>query len=438
MSDRIYAALEVCLEALDTGVELDKVLTLYPDIQQELRPALEGAIAAHAYSNADVPTESISRSRTHVLGYAAQMRGKGNSFSWFGLPRLVTGSLIAFALVILSAATLLTASAQAIPGDRLYPLKRTAEQVSLSVAPSQSLKRSLQKSYAKRRTDETKALLLVGRNEPVTFEGVVNTQTNGSWIVDDIRVELTPDTNIIGRIEVGMGVDVSGEVLATGSIAADTIRLRTFRLSGPIEAITPSSWTISGMSILLNELTLIDNGIRIGEHALVLVQVDDEGSYIALAILRVDDLIFESNQEKPSEPTETQSLQEEIEFTGQIEWISGQTWRIGGLSIKVTPDTEIEEIPQIGDSVKVHAILNEDGSLTAREIELLDGHEEGENHPGEEQGDDEDIGDDTDDEENDAGEDSSEDDDSSDDHEEEEEPEEDEEEEDETDEDTGR
>ena len=44
-------------------------------------------------------------------------------------------------------------------------------------------------------------------------------------------------------------------------------------------------------------------------------------------------------------------------------------WIIDGQTIKVTAMTEIKGSPVVGDQVKLHAIVGDDGSLTAREIE---------------------------------------------------------------------
>jgi hypothetical protein len=64
-----------------------------------------------------------------------------------------------------------------------------------------------------------------------------------------------------------------------------------------------------------------------------------------------------------------------------VESLSADEWVVGGKSVLVGPATEIKGDIQTGDRVKVHAILNSEGMLTAREIELAN-IEEG--HDGEE------------------------------------------------------
>ncbi len=65
-----------------------------------------------------------------------------------------------------------------------------------------------------------------------------------------------------------------------------------------------------------------------------------------------------------------QATQGEIEFTGKVESISPAAWVVDGRIIQIAPGTEIKGVINLGDLVKVHALLTEDGSLVAREIEL--------------------------------------------------------------------
>lgn len=60
----------------------------------------------------------------------------------------------------------------------------------------------------------------------------------------------------------------------------------------------------------------------------------------------------------------------ETEITGVVESQAPEEWVVKGLTIVVLPSTEIKGTIAVGDRVKVHAIVSEDGSLTAREIEL--------------------------------------------------------------------
>ena len=62
----------------------------------------------------------------------------------------------------------------------------------------------------------------------------------------------------------------------------------------------------------------------------------------------------------------------EVEFAGQVEAISVQSWTVNGQTVWVTDQTKIKAGIQVGDFVKVHAVAGEDGVLLAREIEAQD------------------------------------------------------------------
>jgi hypothetical protein len=58
-----------------------------------------------------------------------------------------------------------------------------------------------------------------------------------------------------------------------------------------------------------------------------------------------------------------------VEFMGALSSMTTESWTIAGRQVTVTPQTEIKGTFSVGDTVKVHARVNADGSLTAIEIE---------------------------------------------------------------------
>lgn len=66
----------------------------------------------------------------------------------------------------------------------------------------------------------------------------------------------------------------------------------------------------------------------------------------------------------------------ELEFEGVIDSITQDGWMISGRLVKSSPQTEIKGIIQIGMMVKVHALVSDDGSLYAREIEAVESEDE--------------------------------------------------------------
>jgi hypothetical protein len=70
----LYEVLEICLQDIEQGADIETVLFRYPDLAEELRPILETSMDA---GNIAVPPPSIDvvqRNRAKVLQHAAQMR----------------------------------------------------------------------------------------------------------------------------------------------------------------------------------------------------------------------------------------------------------------------------------------------------------------------------------------------------------------------------
>ena len=72
--------------------------------------------------------------------------------------------------------------------------------------------------------------------------------------------------------------------------------------------------------------------------------------------------------EKAIQFSETEATGE-IEFEGTIDSITPEGWIISGRLVKSSPQTEIKGILQVGMMVKVHVLVNEDGTFIAQEIE---------------------------------------------------------------------
>lgn len=224
MNEEILNAFQECLVALEQGEMLEQVLARYPDLEDELRPALETVRMAKIPAEIEVTPELLHRSRTRLLGHAARLK-RTRPRSLFGLSRFA-GALLAGAFVVLiSVGGLVTASAQALPGDTLYGMKRVVENVRLSITSDGNSKQNLQASYDQRRIDETLRLLELGRSQEVTFEGVVKEKSAETWLVDEIQVHLTSDTIILGTIGLGMSVEVEGIVLPGYVVEAIQIEL---------------------------------------------------------------------------------------------------------------------------------------------------------------------------------------------------------------------
>ena len=72
--NNLYEALEICLEEIEQGMDVETVLFRYPDLADELRPILEASADAKQMA-APMPSEEVvRRNRAKVLQHASEMR----------------------------------------------------------------------------------------------------------------------------------------------------------------------------------------------------------------------------------------------------------------------------------------------------------------------------------------------------------------------------
>ncbi|HTX92376.1 MAG TPA: DUF5666 domain-containing protein [Anaerolineales bacterium] len=221
MNQPMYDALETCLQGLEHGESLETLLARYPDLAEELRPLLQTAVYARTAHTDRLPVGALTRSRGRGLALAADLRRKPVSRFLRGhFRRSFLTAVSVIIILVMSGNGLLLASAHSLPGDPLYPLKRSVEttQLNWSVDPAQ--KSALQSVFSQRRVDEAKTLITIHRVESVEFNGVLTDQSNGQWVVSGIPVVVDPQTQVENGIGVGDEIQVSGSTNQDGEVNA--------------------------------------------------------------------------------------------------------------------------------------------------------------------------------------------------------------------------
>jgi len=357
MTDELIMALDECLTAIASGTTVEAAVARYPALADELRPMLEAAQAAGAWSApVAVPHAVQMSSRAGFLARAAELRAGASPASRRGfLQQLLTtrawatGLAVVLALVI-GTYGVVSASAPSLPGDTLYGVKRTVEQVEMSLAPDPQTRAQLEEQFAVRRVDETRALTAQKREAQVEFRGLVESITGEQWSVAGMTVIVANGTRVNGSPAPGVWVEVSGATQLDGTVRALAVTVIT---EG--ETPTPTEPTASA--------TGLPTATRTPAPTEPASPVPTESTSEAATATPVAPA-------SSTTPEPTAGVGVEFEFTGIVESIGVNVWRISGQTVTVTASTELRGSPQVGQTVEVKASRDASGALVARRIEV--------------------------------------------------------------------
>lgn len=274
-------ALNDCLAQIETGASLDEALAAYGALAEELRPLVETALANRSYArNLNPPAAAVSLSRAKFLNAAQAAAGKKTA-SWLSgiLFSRLAFAAVAFLLVILIGGfSTVAASAQALPGDWLYPVKIASEQTRLFLTADPLARLNLEQVFDNRRAEEILALQQSNRSETVRLAGEVQDIRPSTWQVRGIRVLVQTGTQIEEDIEVGFYVEVNGSLQPDGTVLAESIRTRRIEFSGTVETISLEHWVIDGLTVKVTARTRWSGDLAVGSQVEVGAFVLADGS----------------------------------------------------------------------------------------------------------------------------------------------------------------
>jgi Domain of unknown function (DUF5667) len=243
MNEELYEALEVCLQTLETGADLESALKRFPEMKDDLRPLLETSQQARLLAIPEVPLATLRRERSHVLQHAAEIRAPGlkprKRLPLFSFPRLAASLAIALIFFLLSGTGLVRASNGALPGDHLYPVKRTWEDVRLLLVINPESREVLQSEFEQERLHEVDELMAEKRHQTIAFAGLVTEQNRDVWVVSGVPVHITAASRLPqDPVSAGATIMVNGWTNAQGYVEAERIEIMAPGLTLP--ALTPT------------------------------------------------------------------------------------------------------------------------------------------------------------------------------------------------------
>ena len=171
--------------------------------------------------------EAVRRGRAKVLQQAAQMREAKVAPRKRMIPVLqrLAISFTLTALFLSSGTGLVSASSSALPGENLYPVKLTWENIRLFFTFNEEYRETLEHSFENERLHEVNELLVEGRDETIQFAGVYM-DVNGVAYVSGIHIVIL-DTSILptAPLSNGVAVVVTGHTNAQGFVDVESIEL---------------------------------------------------------------------------------------------------------------------------------------------------------------------------------------------------------------------
>lgn len=352
MSKDIYEVLERCLQSLERGGDMDRVLLEYPEFAEELRPLLEASIKARAVSLPAPSALRMRQGRVRLLQKAVEMRHeKAPLYSRRSVTTIFQRMAVALGLTIaflFSGTTLVSASSAALPGENLYTVKRTWENVRLLLVFDTNVRGALRSEFEQERLHEVNELLMEGRHETIQFAGIYM-QNNGRDYVSGVPVLFLPDVQIPSGLANGIAVIITGRTNADGFVVLETIALlppgSIVPLGAPIEVESENDE--SSESILQPE-----SGPSSGQ---------DAGN--------------------TSQPNFEASGQDKFQIEGTIDSMQGNQLMIDG-QIVYLDHAEVQGVLQPGVNVEAEGYYASDGKFIVTKIKVEepesgDGREDG-------------------------------------------------------------
>ncbi|HEX8993494.1 MAG TPA: DUF5666 domain-containing protein [Anaerolineales bacterium] len=334
-----YDALENCLEAIEQGADVEQSLRRYPNLAGELRPLLEGALTARSASRVHVPLEVRRRGRARLMSQvqvSEESRGARVRRAIPIFPRLAA-SIILVAALVLTSTGLVSASSGALPGQQLYPVKRTWETVRLLFVFSPQQRDLLQSDYDQERIDETSELLGRRLAAPISFSGILASQSDGQWLVSGIPVSVTGSTIVPARpLLVGVPITINGVTRADGKVEAQHIDV--LQPGSSLPPLAPSE--------------------------------DNESEVKSPAQPGVSNTPVPTPTARAAQPAPSATESEHIsyQFTGVVQSASGTVWQINGQPVQID-SAQIRGQVTVGSIVRFQGYYDVDGKFVLTSIQ---------------------------------------------------------------------
>jgi hypothetical protein len=406
MQKGLETALDECLTCLAKGESLEACLLRFPRLRDELEPLLQTAlIVRQAYRRPAPSQAALGRGRARFLVEGARRRAEvaTKRTPWWNQalrPAWAKG----LATVALTAALLVGAwgggsavSANSLPGDPLYGVKRASERVRYFLTLGTENRERVQRALEDLRVQEVHQVLEQRRNVEVQFAGVVDGVEGNTILVQGISVQLPQDALSGSMPTVGSQVQIDARTRKDGTIAAKAVAVRT----QPLLVVTPTVAvqvvaTATSPAQLRPTSTATEKPAEKPTATLEPTYTSAPSltpTLRATATLSATETVEPTDTTVPSiTPTTTQTSTPmptptlvppprdiKVRIEGRIDEIGATSWVVGSQRMAVQSSTLINQSAaraQVGGWAVVNAIKRGSDALIAQEIIVVRGAEQ--------------------------------------------------------------
>ena len=122
-----------------------------------------------------------------------------------------------------------------------------------------------------------------------TGQGWILGGAGNTWLVSGVPIQVDQHTQIIGALNAGDSVTLSGRILDSGTWLADRIERAdilqpVFTFNGLLLSIEPGGWRIGNVTLTVNEASEVDAGLAVNDPVLATFTPLESGTWLALKI----------------------------------------------------------------------------------------------------------------------------------------------------------
>ncbi len=395
----LIGLLDDCYERMQAGASISECLAAYPAQAGTLGPLLETLTDLREIR--PVPARSpevAARRRAEFIGavqtsfakpqeregFIALLAAQWNAlvrgiFVPRAMPMGLAAVLVAFIIVGVSATGVITASAGALPGDFLYPVKNVVAETRLLFTLDPALRDQIRQQIEDERLSDVQHILELQRPvRQMSIAGTIDALAADEWRISGLSVKVTSSTTIAGTPLVG--AQARGVVTAPGDGSLVALSLEVDELPGG--GVGPTSTPVPASPTATIEATPTATRSKpspsatrtaIGGSPRLVSPTPSRTQTATKAPTATDTSTATATATATPAPTLTPTATRVVPVihVGVVTWIEGARWTVGGLVFETDGSTEMIDSPGVGCEVQCKLIQRNDGSYLALRIATL-------------------------------------------------------------------